>query len=63
MNPQKDNLKEQDRVANVQEQFGDGLRDESLPAALVLSQQEEARESNQYAPLPALGRTSLGFVP
>lgn len=49
MNPQKDNVKEQNRIANIQEQFGNGLRDESLPAALVLSQQEEARQQNERA--------------
>ncbi len=51
MNPEKDNEQEQDQIANIQEQFGDGLRDESLPAALVLSQQEEARRQDERAPL------------
>lgn len=53
MNPQDDNEKDQAQkeIINLQEQFGEGLQDRSLPAAQVLSQQEEARESNERAPL------------
>jgi hypothetical protein len=53
MNPQDDISKEQGQteIANLQEQFGDGLQDTSLPAAQVLTQQEEAHESNERAPL------------
>ena len=36
---------------NLQEQFGDGFQDTSLPAAQVLIEQGEARESNERAPL------------
>ena len=65
MNPQDDISKEQGQtqIVNLQEQFGDGFQDTSLPAAQVLIEQGEARESNERAPLRALERTSLGFVP
>jgi hypothetical protein len=53
MNPQDDISKEpgQAEIVNLQEQFGDGLQDTSLPAAQILIEQEEARDSNQRAPL------------
>ncbi len=65
MNPQDEISKEQGQteIVNLQEQFGDGLQDKSLPAAQVLVEQKEARDSNEHALLPALERTSLGFVP
>jgi len=46
MEPQNENLREQSQVeiVNLQEQFGDGLQDASLPAAQVLIEQEEARQ-------------------
>ena len=50
MNPQDDNAKDQNLV-HLQEQFSDGIRDTSLPAAQVLIQQGEARDSNERAPL------------
>jgi len=51
MNPQDDISKEQGQtqIVNLQEQFGDGFRDISLPAAQVLVEQQEARESNERA--------------
>jgi hypothetical protein len=53
MNPQDDISKEQGQteIVNLQEQFGDGLQDKSLPAAQVLAEQKEARDSNERAPL------------
>ena len=53
MNPQDDISKEQGQtqIVNLQEQFGDGFQDTSLPAAQVLVEQKEARESNESAPL------------
>ena len=53
MNPQDDISKEQGQteIVNLQEQFGDGLQDKSLPAAQVLVEQKEARDSNERAPL------------
>ena len=53
MNPQDDISKEQGQpeIVNLQEQFGDGFQDKSLPAAQVLIEQGEARESNEHAPL------------
>ncbi|MGA7192477.1 MAG: hypothetical protein WBW94_02525 [Anaerolineales bacterium] len=65
MNPQNDISKEQGpaEIVNLQEQFGDGLHDNSLPAAQILIEQEVTRDSNQRALLPAPERTSLGFIP
>ena len=65
MKPQDDISKEQGQteIVNLQEQFGGGLQDTSLPAAQVLAEQKEARNSNERTLLPALERTSLGFVP
>ena len=53
MNPQDDILKEQGQIeiVNLQEQFGDGFQDTSLPATQVLVEQQEARDSNERAPL------------
>ncbi len=53
MKPQDDISKEQGQkeIVNLQEQFGDGLQDKSLPAAEVLFEQKEARDSNERAPL------------
>ena len=53
MNTQDDRLNEQVGTGGIhlQEQFGDGLQDASLPAAQVLTEQEEARTSNERAPL------------
>jgi len=50
MNPQGDNENDQNLV-HLQEQLSNGIQDNSLPAAQVLSQQEEARDSNERAPL------------
>ena len=43
MKPQDDISKEQGQkeIVNLQEQFGDGLQDKSLPAAQVLFEQKE----------------------
>jgi len=65
MKLQDDVLKEQDLVEtiNLQEQFGDGLRDQSISAAQILAEQEEARRSDeQRAPLLVPERTSLGYI-
>ena len=53
MEPQNDRLQEQDQtqIVNLQEQFGAGLQDESLSAAQVLIQQEEAHTPNERAAL------------
>jgi hypothetical protein len=53
MNPQYDISKEQGQteIVNLQEQFGDGLQDRSLPAAQVLVEQTATRDSNERAPL------------
>ena len=53
MNPQDDISKEQGQIeiVNLQEQFGEGLQDKSLPAAQVLVEQQAARDSNEHAPL------------
>ena len=53
MNPQDDISKEQGQteIVNLQEQFGDGLQDRSLPAAQVLVEQTAARDANERAPL------------
>ena len=53
MKPQDDISKEkgQKEIVNLQEQFGDGLRDTSLPAAQVLVEQQEACDSNERTPL------------
>ena len=53
MNPQDDISKEQNQteIINLQEQFGDGLQDTSLPAAQVLVEQKAARDSSERAPL------------
>ncbi len=44
MKPQDDISKEQGQteIVNLQEQFGGGLQDTSLPAAQVLTEQKEA---------------------
>ena len=46
MNPQDDISKEQGQteIVNLQEQFGNGLQDRSLPAAQVLVEQTAVRE-------------------
>ena len=56
MKPQDDisNEQGQTQIVNLQEQFGDGLQDTSLPAAQVLVEQTAARDSNERALLPAL---------
>ncbi|MGA7604326.1 MAG: hypothetical protein WCA79_00255, partial [Anaerolineales bacterium] len=53
MNPQDDISKEQGQteIVNLQEQFGNGLQDRSLPAAQVLVEQTAVRDSNERAPL------------
>ena len=53
MDPQDDVSKEQGQteMINLQEQFGDGLQDTSRPAAQILIEQKEARDSNERAPL------------
>jgi hypothetical protein len=52
MDPQEDILKERpSEIIYLQEQFGDGLQDASLPAAQVLMEQKEAHASEQHAPL------------
>jgi hypothetical protein len=65
MNPQDDIPQEQDQaeIVYLQEQFGNGLHDNSLSATQILIEQEEARDSNERALLPALERMSLGFIP
>jgi len=65
MNPQNDISKEQvePEAVHLQEHFCDGFQDTSLPAAQVLIEQEEARKSNERAPLLAPERTSLGYIP
>jgi len=46
MDPQENILKESSSEnIHLQERFGDGLQDASLPAAQVLAEQEEARAS------------------
>ncbi len=53
MNPQGDIPQEQGQaeIVNLQEQFGDGFQDRSLPTAPVLVEQEKARDLNERAPL------------
>ena len=52
MEPQEDLLKERPtEIIHLQEQFGDGLQDASLPAAQVLTEQKEARGLEQHPPL------------
>ncbi len=49
MNPQDDisKVQGQTEVVKLQEQFGDGLQDRSLPAAQILVEQKEARDSTE----------------
>jgi len=53
MNPQDDISKEQDQTetVNLQEQFGDGFQDASLPAAQVLAEQKQTRDLNEHTSL------------
>ncbi len=52
MEPQEDILKEPpSEIIHLQEQFGDGLQDASLPAAQVLMEQKEACGSEERPPL------------
>jgi hypothetical protein len=52
MDPQEDILNERPpEIIYLQEQFGDGLQDKSLPAAQVLIEQKEAHTSDQRVPL------------
>jgi len=64
MDPQENSLQEHSSEnIHLQERFGDGLQDTSLPAAQVLTEQEEARASEQRPPLLAPERISLGYIP
>jgi hypothetical protein len=53
MDSQNDRSQEQaqPQIVNLQEQFGAQLQDQSLSAAQVLIQQEEAHTANEYAAL------------